>query len=253
VSRTATEERRGHLDPAVDAPPLIGWQRWLRELERSQRRRLAGFGAVILLGFLAGVAALYVFVWLASEVLEQETNQLDAAAAGFVRQWQSPALDTAATVVSLFGSEVVLVLGVVLLAIFVWQRRWGAAALLVLVTAGAQLLNDLLKAVYQRPRPEPVPTLIGVQSWSFPSGHAMVSAAFYLFLAYLGWRLLHGVWRWLLAIALAVLVLLIGLSRIYLQAHYLSDVIAGYVAGFIWTDAVIIGSLILATRRTLKP
>src|SRR5205085_8477974 len=100
-----------------------------------------------------------------------------------------------------------------------------------------------------RTRPEAVISLIQAQSYSFPSGHAMVSASFYFFVAYLAWRLVRGWWRGVLVVGLALLVVAIGVSRIYLQAHYLSDVIAGYVAGFVWTDAVILGSQVLSTER----
>ncbi len=252
MTTSTAEEQRGQLEPAVASASGYGWQRWATALARREQERLAGFGAIVILGFLAGAAAVYGFTWLAGEMLEHETNQMDIAAASFIQQWRSPTLDVIARIITLFGSEIVLVLGLLLLALLARQRRWGAATLLVLVTGGAQLLNDLLKSLYQRARPEPLAGLIAAQTWSFPSGHAMVSAAFYLFLAYLAWRLVRGWWRWLLAVGLLVLVVLIGLSRIYLQAHYLSDVIAGYVAGFVWTDAVIIGSRVLSTRRTLR-
>ena len=85
----------------------------------------------------------------------------------------------------------------------------------------------------------------------------MVAAAFYLYIAFLAWRLrlVHGWWRGVLVVALVVLVLLIGIARIYLEAHYLSDVIAGYLAGFLWADAVMLGSrvLTLRTHKRLRP
>jgi undecaprenyl-diphosphatase len=79
-----------------------------------------------------------------------------------------------------------------------------------------------------------------------------MSAAFFLFLGYLGWRLFRGWSRLLLAAGLVVLVLLIGLSRLYLGVHYLTDVIAGYVAGFIWTDTVIVAGHILGRARRVR-
>lgn len=249
MASTASREQRGKLDPTVETASGGGWQRWAARIAERERERLAGFGVVVLLGFLTGLFAVYSFAWLANEVLQQETTQMDANAAAFVRQGNSPAMDTAAWVMSLFGSELVLMFGIGLLALLGWQRRWGAAVLLVLVTAGAQLLNDALKTVFHRTRPEPVIGLIPAQSFSFPSGHAMVSASFYFFVAYLAWRLVHGSWRWVIAGGLLLLVLLIGVSRIYLQAHYLSDVIAGYVAGFLWTDAVMLASQFMNTRR----
>jgi membrane-associated phospholipid phosphatase len=117
------------------------------------------------------------------------------------------------------------------------------------VAGGAQILNDILKDAFHRARPTPIAGFIDAQQYSFPSGHAMVSAAFYLYVAYLTLHLVHAHWRVLLAAGLVILVLLIGLSRLYLQAHYLSDVIAGYLAGVLWTHSVILGSRVLAQRR----
>ncbi len=118
------------------------------------------------------------------------------------------------------------------------------------MSTGAQLLNNVLKDLFQRTRPAPVAGLIPAQAFSFPSGHAMVAAAFYLFLAYLGWRLLRG-WRQVAFTGtLLALILAIGLARLYLGVHYLTDVVAGYLAGFLWTDAVIIGGHLLGRRRS---
>src|SRR5207248_2756681 len=137
---------------------------------------------------------------------------LDDATLAMLRRFASPTLDLLAWGASLLGSEVVLVLGVVLLLVFGWQRRWGASVGLVLTTGGAQLLNDVLKELFHRTRPAAVAVgLISAQQFSFPSGHAMVSAAFYFYLAYLAWRLVRGVWRPILVACLVGLVLLIGL------------------------------------------
>jgi undecaprenyl-diphosphatase len=81
----------------------------------------------------------------------------------------------------------------------------------------------------------------------------MVSAAFYFYLAYLSWQVVHCWKRTVLMVGLVILVLLIGVSRIYLGVHYLSDVLAGYLAGFVWTDAVIIGSQLLARHSRRQP
>jgi len=210
--------------------------------------RAAEFGAIVVLGFGAAAVLLYLFAWLATQVLAQQTQSLDTATLNALQTYASPQLTLAAQAVSLMGSQVVLVVGAALLILFLWQRRWGAALTLVLVTAGAQVLNDILKDVFHRTRPEPVLGFIAAQQYSFPSGHAMVAAAFYLFVAYLAWRLVRGWWRGLIAGALILLVLLIGLARLYLEAHYLSDVIAGYLAGLIWTDTVILGGHVLGVR-----
>jgi undecaprenyl-diphosphatase len=250
---TTVDKRPSGVDPAVAAAPAEGWRRWAADLGHYDKDRVAGFGGVIIAGGLIGIVFLYLFVLIADEVLGQETAALDAAAFQLVHRFSSPQMDLAAAAFSLMGSEAVLLLSVILLGLFVWQRRWGAAVLLVLISGGVQLLNNILKNTFHRARPVQVVGIIAAQQYSFPSGHAMVSAAFYFYLAYLCWVLVHGVWRFVLIAGLVVLVLLIGASRIYLQVHYLSDVIAGYVAGFVWADAVIIGSQLLTTRRHRHP
>jgi membrane-associated phospholipid phosphatase len=132
------------------------------------------------------------------------------------------------------------------------RHRWGDAIMLVLISVGAQVLNNILKTLFQRARPTPIVGFIAAQQYSFPSGHAMVSAAFYFFVAYLTWRFVHGWWRGVLIAGLTLLVLLIGLSRLYLEVHYLSDVIAGYLAGFLWADAVILGGRVLTARSNRR-
>jgi undecaprenyl-diphosphatase len=198
------------------------------------------------------VVVLYLFAWLADQVLDQETLALDLATLAFLQRFSSPQLTTAAQLISLLGSEVVWVIAAVLLAWFAWHRRWSSAISILLVAGGAQLLNDVLKAFFHRTRPEPVTGLISAQAFSFPSGHAMVSAAFYFYLAYLAWRFVHGWWRFALIVGLVLLVLLIGLARLYLEVHFLSDVIAGYLAGFLWTDTVILANQALHARSRLR-
>jgi membrane-associated phospholipid phosphatase len=252
---TTHDHREGERDLAVETAPGTDPAHWIMGLATHQQERLARLGGAALAGILVAIVALYAFGWLAYEVLERQTAALDNAALAFVQRFSSPQLTRAAEIISLFGSELVWVFGIILLGVFAWQRRWGAALMLVLVTAGAQLLNDVLKELFHRTRPESVQALIHAQQYSFPSGHAMVASAFYLYLAYLTWRLVRPRWRGVLIVGLVVLVLLIGLSRIYLEAHYLSDVIAGYFAGILWTDALILGSrgVQLRTQHRLRP
>ena len=236
-------------DPVVASASPRGWLAWALHVVRREPERLAGFGGTLLLGAVMCVVLIYAFARLASEVLEQETTSLDLWAYQLVHGFASPALDALAPLISLLGSEAIVVIGGVLVAIFLVQRRWGAAGMLVLVALGAQLLNDVLKAGFQRSRPEPLSTFIAAQQYSFPSGHAMVAAAFYGYLAFLSWRLLTGGWRLLMVAGFVLLVLAIGLSRIYLQAHYFTDVLAGYLCGLVWVDACIIGSRVLVLRH----
>ena len=234
------------LDPTVEARSPSGWRRWIEDLGHYEQARVAEFSAILLVGFIAAAVLLYAFAWIASEVLEQDTEHLDLAVLTFLQGFSSPGLTLVARGLSAMGSQVIVVVGAALLGLFLWQRRWGAAVSLVLVIVGAQLLNNVLKDAFQRTRPTPVTGFIDAQQFSFPSGHAMVAAAFYLYVAYLTWRLVRGRWRGVLVASLILLVLLIGLSRLYLQVHYLSDVIAGFVAGVLWTHSVILGGRVLS-------
>ena len=217
-------------------------------LVSEARERLAG-ATLLLVGALAGIAlALGAFGGLAGEVMEGDTQTLDNAVLAALRGTASPAQTDVAHVLSFMGSELVAALLVVFLGVFLWRKQWGAAGSLLLVTGGAQLLNNLLKDLFQRTRPAPVMGYIPSQAWSFPSGHAMVAAAFYFFLAYVAWKVLRG-WAQVAASGgLLVLVLLIGWSRLYLGVHYLTDVAAGYAAGAAWAATVIVAGHILSFR-----
>lgn len=245
----ATPERRA--DPLVARGSPAGWGAWLRTLLDHGDQRLAALGLTLAVGFAAGLVSLYLFAALAFEVMRKQTDLLDLAVLAWLQQFKSPALDSLARAASYMGSEGVAILAVVLLVVFGLRGRWGAAVGLLLAAGGAQLLDNVLKGSFQRVRPAPVIGMIPVQAFSFPSGHAMESAAFYTFLAYLGWRILHGWLRGAFVAALAALVLAVGVSRLYLGVHYFTDVIAGYLAGFLWADAVILGGQALARRRAL--
>src|SRR5262249_39061805 len=145
----------------------------------------------------------------------------------------NPGLTLLFRCLTLLGSQAV-VIGVsacAALTLAVRGRR-EEALLIVLAMAGAEVLEYLLKIGIQRPRPEP---FFGVRlpgSYSFPSGHALLSSCCYAPLAALG----SGSLRWIATVAL---VLAIGFSRVYLGVHYPTDVIAGYVAAMVWMPVVV--------------
>ena len=91
----------------------------------------------------------------------------------------------------------------------------------------------MLKQIYHRPRP--LLPLVSASGLSFPSGHAMISASFYGLLIYLAWtNVRRPALRYALVAVLAGLILLIGLTRVYLRVHYATDVLAGFTAGLAW-------------------
>lgn len=126
----------------------------------------------------------------------------------------------------------------------VLSRVWGV------VFAGC-LLNDALKSFFQRHRPEFSNPFVTEPSWSFPSGHAMGSLIGYGLLAYLLWLAVPRL-RWAVVAGTVLLVTAIGFSRLYLGAHYFSDVIGGYVAGLVWLSVSISGIEMLQRTGRLK-
>ncbi len=254
----STPDNQGPGISAAESDPVVAQASpgargaWIQRTGTLRRAAVVRVGLLMLLAFGAAALALSFLLYLADDVLERETQQFDQGVLVWLHQFSSPQLDLAARGVSMFGSELVAVFAVVLLVWCVVQRRWGTAVSLILVVGGAQLLNDLLKQLVHRTRPTPVgATLLG-QAYSFPSGHAMVGIAFYTLVAYLGWRLLHGWMRILWVGSLALLVLLIGLARLYLEVHYPTDVLAGYLAGFLWTEAVLVGGHLLGPTVTAR-
>lgn len=212
-------------------------------------KRLPDF--VLLVGIAAAIGAILFFAWLANEVLEGDTQQFDEQIRYVIHQQAFPSLTWLMSTVTLLGAASVLsVLGfcVVLGFLFAGWRR--AAVLFIITMAGAALLNIALKQSFQRTRPIPYFDLSLPASYSFPSGHAMLTFCFYgvlaaLLTARLSSRMIRlGIWT-----GAACLVALVGLSRVYLGVHYPSDVLAGYAGALVWVLAVVIGDRALRRRQ----
>jgi membrane-associated phospholipid phosphatase len=110
--------------------------------------------------------------------------------------------------------------------------------------AGGVLLSILLKHDYHRLRPDFFPPLVRAHGFSFPSGHSMGAMLFFgsmAYIAYFTFEKNHGL-RWLAIFACVAWILLIGASRVYLGVHYVSDVLAGYAAGFGWMMVCLTGT-----------
>ena len=126
-----------------------------------------------------------------------------------------------------FGGAIFLIGLTVLLIILIKNKKIGLSILvnLAIVTG----LNQLLKRILQRPRPTEF-RIVEETGYSFPSGHSMVSMAFYGYLIYLIYKYVKNKYiKWSLICLLSCLVILIGTSRIYLGVHYTSDVLGGFL------------------------
>jgi undecaprenyl-diphosphatase len=140
-----------------------------------------------------------------------------------------------------------VVLAIVVAAL--WNRRRRSALALILACAGSEAVVYLGKAGLGRPRPPAVLSAVTELDASFPSGHANISVALYALGFYLLFRMARSRRMRRLCLALACLFpLLIGFSRLYLGAHYLSDVLAGWGVG-LWWSILVIGVFGFTRRR----
>jgi undecaprenyl-diphosphatase len=214
----------------------------IRTLIEVKLGPLGEFGNYLVAGIILAAFALLLFSKLAEDLIYQELNLFDSLVIGFITAYRTPLTTQAMKLISNFGSVTVL-LSVTLLTFYVFYQRkkhfWDSLMVLIAL-GGGWLLNDVLKVAFHRPRPELV-HLVQVSGYSFPSGHAMISVAFYGFLAYLIWlNYRPSPLRTLASLGLLGLAVLIGLSRIYLGVHYPSDVLAGFAAGGFWLISCIL-------------
>ena len=177
--------------------------------------------------------ALIVLIAIVEDVLFSDIVRMDQLAYWLVvlhmrADWLTPIM----TSVTNLASPVVLLVMLVIVAAFAPGRRpgWCCALNLVLVVA----LNEILKFVVHRPRPDGF-RLISEVGYSFPSGHSMVSMAFFGLLVWMIWRYERDrTMRLLWSLFFGATIALVGFSRIYLGVHYASDVIAGFCVSLVW-------------------
>ncbi|MFI5130678.1 MAG: phosphatase PAP2 family protein [Chitinophagales bacterium] len=186
----------------------------------------------LVLFFLAGV----IFIVVAYRIFRLKSEQFDFDVFTRVDTIVSPGLTSFINFITVFGNYQVLIPANLLLIaffLFIKKHKWYSIKVPVIALGGVSLMF-LLKQIFNRPRPL-IPLLEPFPGLSFPSGHAMMSMSFYGLLIYLAWQSAYSrTWKWLATILLSLFVLLIGFSRIYLRAHYFSDVIAGFSVGIIW-------------------
>ncbi len=197
--------------------------------------RLAG----IAVGFIALLACLLVFGAIAEDVHEQEASALDAIATPLLHSLSNPALDAVMNGLTTLGSPiVVLPLYLIAVVLLVWNRRRREALFLTVLIVGSLVLNQSMKLIFQRPRPQ-LDWARVIPEYSFPSGHAMNSLVFYVGLALVVWAVWGRRAGRVAIVAAIILALLIGVSRIYLGYHYFTDVVGGFFAGAAWLIIVV--------------
>ncbi len=200
---------------------------------RVDRSHFCGLPLTLLVLAFAYVLAL--FAGVVEDVVTSDTIvALDHATAQMIAAVRAPSVVSTLLWITTLGEPRVVsaVLVVACLVIWLTNRQYAIAGLLA-SSLGSATFSTLGKLAFQRPRP--IEAILLESSYSFPSGHASIAVAFYGFLGYL---LIRSACRWTLRVnvffATATLIFLIGLSRIGLGVHYLSDVWAGHLLGALW-------------------
>lgn len=187
-----------------------------------KRKRILIIGACIIL-----------FIELLDDVLEGDLMTLDLLAKAFFVEnlradWLTPIMES----ISALATPVSLLVLLLVIVAFAPGKRPGMFCTVNLVLV--VLLNVLLKELVQRPRPEDI-NLVVETGFSFPSGHSMVAMAFFGLLVWLVWHYERDrTLRLACCAGFSLIILLIGISRIYLGVHYASDVLAGFCISLAW-------------------
>ena len=168
------------------------------------------------------------FLAFAEDVFTKEIMQVDVIGYKFVSNYIiSDKLTPIIKIITNFGGAIILGLITILILILIKNKKIGLSVLINLCSV--TVLNLVLKSILQRPRPNEY-RIINETGYSFPSGHSMISMAFYGFIIYLIYKNIKNKYlKWISIILLSILILMIGFSRIYLGVHYVSDVLAGFL------------------------
>ncbi len=214
-------------------------------------------GLHLTIGFVVSVLALWLFGGVTEDVVHHDPlTAVDLELATWFRAHATPITDRIGMIFSMIGSPVSMaVLGLAVAVVLGYKRLWVTLGAWIAAFVGGAGLNWTLKRVIHRARPIGAENFLYGTSFSFPSGHAMGSLIGFGMLAYLLVELWPPARRHRTAViaTACILVLLIGLSRLSLGVHFLSDVIAGYAAGAVWLAVCVTGVEIALRQRGLSP
>lgn len=194
-------------------------------------------GLQLTAGALVLLAASWMFGSIADEVLEEDELaaidlRLSQWANGLEMPRVTPIMHGISDLHGVYGMTALVLIAALLLA---WKRYWPWLMILLIAVPGGAVLNVLMKRIFERARPQFDTPLLTLADYSFPSGHTCASTLFYGVVASVlvpriqSWR-----GRVLVCAGALLMVMLVAFSRLYLGAHFLSDVLAGFAEGLAW-------------------
>ena len=195
----------------------------------------------IALGFLLAGSVLLLIGWLVTGPARPFAQSFDGSIRSSIRQMHSPLWTSLFLTFTKFGSTVFLTIAGSMAGIaFIYLRWYRPLWLFIVAMSGQAILHNGAKLLIARTRPSAMISYQPIESFSFPSGHALSSLCLYASLVWLVTnRLENSAIKAALWIVILIFVLLIGLSRLYIGVHFPTDVLAGWLAAAIWTAAVV--------------
>ncbi|WP_026566944.1 phosphatase PAP2 family protein [Bacillus sp. UNC41MFS5] len=196
----------------------------------------------LVIAFSISVVSIIGFSLISLLISDQKIIHFDRTIIDSVQGMETPLLTSVMKFFTFIGSAPFVIVLSLFLLFFLYKVLHHRLELILFVAAiaGSAILNGILKNFFQRVRPE-FHRLIEIEGYSFPSGHAMNAFTVYGIISFLLWRhITSALGRWTLIFVSMVMILAIGISRIYLGVHYPSDIIGGYFASGFWITTAIL-------------
>ncbi len=243
------------MDRFVNAPPIAALRKRFPSVAPFFAARFrAGeyLGLHLTVGLMVSIAGLWLFGGVTEDVIHGDPlTKFDETVLTLMRSHATTSGDSVFYAISALGSPAVMAgIGLVAAVFLAFRREWINLMAWAAAYVGAALLSVVLKNAIQRPRPLGASQFLNGTSFSFPSGHAMGSLIGYGMLCYLlSLRIPSRRVRSVVVTTAVMLVIAIGLSRLYLGVHYFSDVVAGYAAGTLWLSACVSAAEIVRRQK----
>lgn len=220
-------------------------------MQKKIKQLLTQISLKVLAVLLLFISCLLVFACIADENVLENNKAFDEKVIVFVSAHSTPLLVQVMQIITFFGSaQFLLPAYIVLIVFFLWKKEKAYAIDIAIIAVSSTAVMFLLKEIFKRHRPL-LPVDKTLVSYSFPSGHSVSSFIFCSVLAYLVWRSpVKKTWKYTVAFLLILFAAVIGLSRIVLNVHYATDVIAGFCFGIVW---VIMSFWVMRKIRNKNP
>jgi membrane-associated phospholipid phosphatase len=194
------------------------------------------------------------FFEIADNFNSSQIHHFDSVIITYIQGYISAPVTSVMLWITFLGSTkwVAIITLLMVILLFIMRHRLLSIYLALTVAIGAGVFNQVLKYIFKRARPD-IHRVIQEQGYSFPSGHSMGSMILYGSLAFILFKLYKHLWAKIVGAFLAVLLILcVGISRIYLGVHYPSDVVGGYSAGAVWVIISIVAFIFFEKRQNHK-